>query len=117
MRASLAYYSLNTRGIEMAVKNIKGKRPRTGGWSEVGTVEDSGQCWIVFIRPDEEWSTVKVVADGYAPTKANYWLGWNGSRFSRATDLVALAQQRPAVLEGLERVLRSLVPVEGLDLL
>ena len=101
----------------MAVKNIKGKRPRTGGWNEVGVVEDGGQRWLVFIRPTEEWSTVKVVADGYVLTKANYWLGWNGSRFSRATDLVLLAQQRPAVLEGLERVLRSLVPVEGADLL
>lgn len=100
----------------MAVKKYKGKKPRTGGWSEVGVVEDEIR-WLVFIRPGGDWATVKVVADGHAPTKANYWLGWNGARFSRATDLVLLAQGRPAVLQGLEGVLRSFGPLEGRDLL
>jgi hypothetical protein len=100
----------------MAVKKYTGKKPRAAGWQEVGAVESDGR-WLVFIRPDGEWSTVKVVADGRALAKANYWLGWNGSRFGRHADLVSLAQQRPAVLEAVERVLRGSVLVEGMDLL
>ena len=102
----------------MAVKNYTGKKPRPAGWREVGVVEDDAR-WLVFVREnaDSEWLTVKVVVDGRAPTKANYWLGWNGLRFGRHADLVSLAQQRPAVLEGVERVLRPIVSVEGFDLL
>lgn len=100
----------------MAVKRYTGKKPRAEGWQEVGVVEDDYR-WIVFVRPETEWMTVKVVADGRAAAKANYWLGWNGSRFGRHADLVTLAQKRPQVLEGVERVLRGLVPVEGLDTL
>lgn len=101
----------------MAVKNYRGKKPRTKDWREAGVVEDGGQRWLVFVRPDAEWTTVKVAVDGYAPAKANYWFGWNGSRFSRVGDLVALAQQRPAVLEAVERMLRDFGHVEGRDLL
>jgi hypothetical protein len=100
----------------MAVKKYTGKKPRAAGWHEVGAVEIDGR-WLVFIRPDGDWASVKVVADGRALAKANYWLGWNGSRFGRHADLVSLAQQRPAVLEGLERVLRDFGPIEGRDLL
>jgi len=101
----------------MVVKNYTGKKPRAAGWLEIGAVEGDGCRWLVFVRPDDEWSTVKVVADGRAPTKANYWLGWNGFRFSRATDLAILAQHRPAVLEAVERMLRDFGHVEGRDLL
>lgn len=100
----------------MSVKKYTGKKPRAACWSQIGVIEDDVR-WLVFVRPDGEWMTVKVVADGRAPAKANYWLGWNGSRFGRHADLVSLAQQRPAVLEGLERVLRDFVPVDGMDLL
>jgi hypothetical protein len=92
----------------MSVKNYSGKKPRASGWREAGVVEGDVR-WLVFVREnsDSEWTTVKVVADGRAPAKANYWLGWNGSRFGRHADLVSLAQQRPAVLEGVEKGLRS----------
>lgn len=101
----------------MAAKKYKGKKPRAAGWLEIGAVEEDGARWLVFVRPDDVWMTVKVAVDGYAPAKANYWFGWNGSRFSRVGDLVALAQQRPAVLEAVERMLRDFGHVEGRDLL
>jgi hypothetical protein len=101
----------------MAVKKYKGKKPRTAGWLEIGAVEGDGCRWLVFVRPDAEWTTVKVAVDGYAPAKANYWFGWNGSRFSRVGDIVTLAQQRPTVLEAVERMLRDFGHVEGRDLL
>jgi hypothetical protein len=91
----------------MSLKNYGGKKPRAEGWREAGVVEGDVR-WLVFVRDnaDSEWTTVKVMADGRAPVKANYWLGWNGSRFGRHADLVSLAQQRPAVLDGVERGLR-----------
>jgi len=92
----------------MSVKNYTGKKPRGYGWREVGLVKGDVR-WRVFVREnaDTEWLTVKVVADGSAPAKANYWLGWDGSRFGRHADLVSLAQKRPAVLEGVEKGLRD----------
>lgn len=93
------------------MKNYSGKKPRTAGWREVGVVEGDVR-WLVFVREnaDNEWVTVKVVADGQAPAKANYWLGWNGSRFGRHADLIAIAHQRSAVLAGVEQGLRMRGP-------
>lgn len=94
------------------MKKYTGKKPRAAGWQTSGVVGRDPR-WIVFTRvnADTEWRTVKVVADGKADAKANYWIGWNGSRFGRHADLVSLAQQRPEVLEGVEKLLR------GFDLL
>lgn len=96
-------------------KRYSGKKPRDDCWRQIGTVEDKPD-WLVFIRPatDSDWMSVKVVADGRAVGKANYWLGWNGSRFSRQADLVLL-MDRPKVLQGVEHLLRD--ETSGLDLL
>lgn len=99
------------------MKKYMGNRPEGFDWLEIGVVEDEGVRWLVFIRPDEEWSTVKVVADGRALGKANYWLGWDGSRFGRHADLARLAQYLPAVFAAVERVLKNFSGVEGWDLL
>lgn len=68
------------------------------------------------MRPDpsSEWSSVKVVADGRAVGKANYWLGWNGQRFSRHSDLPLLLN-RAELARGVEAMLKGLE--DGADLL
>jgi hypothetical protein len=93
----------------------RGKPPRTEGWEQIAQIEDDVR-WFVFVKdsPDSEWITVKLVADGRVPCKANYWLGWNGLRWARHGDLVAL-MRRPSLLAEVEQRLRE--RADGLDLL
>ena len=102
----------------MAVKNYRGKRPEGVGWVELGVIEGELR-WVVFTRTNvgTEWLSVKVAVDGVAPSKANYWLGWNGFRFGQHADVVPLLQHRPEVFGAVEGMLKDLAPVEGLDLL
>lgn len=90
----------------MTDKMYKGKRPRTGGWEQIGEVESEGR-WLVFVKdnPDSAWVTVKLAADGRVPFKANYWLGWNGKRFAQQQDAFAIMQRRPELLRAVERLI------------
>ncbi len=92
----------------MNAKMYKGKRPRTEGWGQIGEIENDGQ-WRLFVRQkaETEWVTVKVAAVGRAQGKANYWLGWNGKRFSQQTDTFAMMQDRPELLHKVERMLEA----------
>jgi hypothetical protein len=98
-------------------KRYYGHKPRTQDWLSLGPIEADGK-WLVYIRPDptSEWYSVKVVADGRAVGKANYWLGWNGQRFSRQSDLPLLLQ-RGALAKSVEEMLLGLREADGLDLL
>jgi hypothetical protein len=98
-------------------KRYLGHKPKTDDWDFLGPIEADGK-WLVYIRPDQEseWSSVKVVADGRAVGKANYWLGWNGHRFSRQSDLPLLLL-RSSLAKAVEDMLVGLQEVEGLDLL
>ena len=92
----------------MTDKMYKGKKPRTAGWEQIGEVEN--ECrWLVFVKDGakSEWMTVKVVADGRAPSKANYWLGWNGKRFAQQQDAFAIMQRRPELLRAVERLIEG----------
>lgn len=92
----------------MTEKMYKGKKPRTSGWEQIGEVENDCR-WLVFVKdsPDSEWMTVKVVAVDRAPSKANYWLGWNGKRFAQQQDAFAIMQHRPELLRAAERMLEG----------
>lgn len=89
-------------------KMYKGKKPRTDGWEHIGDIEQD-VCWRVFVRQkaDSEWMTAKVAAYGRAQGKANYWLGWNGKRFSQQVDTFAMMQDRPELLHKVERMLEG----------
>lgn len=91
----------------MADRNYKGKVPRTEGWDYIAAIEEESVRWFVFMKdnPDNEWLTVKVVADGRVPFKANYWLGWNGKRFAQVQDTFAIMQRRPELLKAVERLI------------
>lgn len=96
----------------MTERKYKGKKPRTEGWEQIAAIEDEVR-WLVFVKdnPDSEWMTVKVVADGRAQGKANYWLGWNGKHFANFKDMLALVQHRPELLREVGRL------IAGYDLL
>lgn len=95
-------------------KRYRGHKPKTDDWDFLGPIETDGR-WLVYARPDpsNEWTSVKVVADGRAQGKANYWLGWNGHRFSRQSDLPLLLL-RAGLAKAVEDMLRG---DEGFDLL
>lgn len=95
----------------MTERKYKGKKPRTEGWEQIAVIEEEVR-WLVFVKdnPDNEWMTVKVVADGRVPFKANYWLGWNGKRFAQVQDTFAIMQRRPELLKVVERL------IDGYDL-
>jgi len=92
----------------MTDKMYKGKKPRTDGWEQIGEIEQDVR-WRLFVRQkaDTEWLTVKVAAVGRASGKANYWLGWNGKRFSQQTDTFAMMQGRPELLHKVEQMLEG----------
>lgn len=89
-------------------KMYKGKKPRTEGWEQISEVEQDVR-WLVFVRQkdDTDWLTVKIVAAGRARGKANYWIGWNGKRFSQQTDTFLLMQQRPELMHKVEQMLEG----------
>jgi hypothetical protein len=89
-------------------KIYAGNRPSAQGWELAGKIE-ADVCWLVFVKQAEgsSWLQAKVVADGYATSKANYWLGWNGARFSQKRDTEMLAEYRPELLHKVERMLEG----------
>ena len=95
----------------MTEKLYAGNRPSSIGWALIGEIEDDVR-WLVFVKQNSSsgWLSLKVVADGCAPSKANYWLGWNGQRFSKKRDVEMLTEYRPALLKAIERF------AEGYDL-
>jgi hypothetical protein len=83
------------------------------GWQQIGSCQDGdGADWLVFAKSqghDPEWQTLKIVANGRAQGKANYWFGLHAKtgRVAFSRDAALLAAHRPklhaavtALLEG-----------------
>ena len=64
-----------------AAKNHRGRLPSySEGWAQFGSHDDDdGVNWLMFNRaqPNQDWLTIKIVANGKALRKANYWLTVN----------------------------------------
>jgi hypothetical protein len=90
--------------VGMSEKLYVGNRPRSDGWGLVAEIKGEVR-WLVFVRQgsSSDWLSLKIVADGCAPSKANYWLGWNGTRFSQKRDTEMLAEHRPELFKAVER--------------
>jgi hypothetical protein len=72
--------------------------------------EDDGTEWCVFIKPQnhsDEWFTVKIVANGRAPYKANYWLvtNINTGQIGYARDYAVMRENRPSLHDYVELIL------------
>lgn len=91
-------------------KSYKGKIPDfSEGWRIAGTVDNEGE-WIVFKKRQEhspEWVTYKVVANGKAINKANYWLVRNEvtGQIGFSRDFVLLREHRPKIHKYVEEVI------------
>ena len=96
-------------------KMYAGKVPSEGeAWSRVKTVVDPSDesKWMVFSRAQPhtpDWVTYKIVADGRAQGKANYWLVRNIStgQLGFVRDFAIMRETRPALHAQVESVFRS----------
>jgi len=74
-----------------------------------GRLLAENEKWALYaFGPDRgDWMSVKLVAKGRAPSKANYRFGWGrvAQRLARSRDAALLAAHRPDVYAWVERVL------------
>ena len=83
------------------------------GWNQIGKCWDSDEVeWLVFSKAQEhtpDWLTYKIVANGRARNKANYWLVRNASTgqigFSR--DYVYMRDSRPELHAQVDSIFRK----------
>lgn len=68
-----------------------------GSWIDV---EENNLAWIMFSKQNNDgWQTIKIVANGMAINKANYWFGFNTitGKSNRARDLGVMKENRPGL--------------------
>lgn len=63
--------------------------------------------WLIYESKNNkhEWRMIRLVAQGKAPHKANYWLSYNGQRFAENKDLKLLRGNRPALFKQLAQAI------------
>jgi hypothetical protein len=82
-----------------------------GGWLQIGSCEDAdGVEWLLYGKNQDhnpEWWTYKVVADGRAKGKANYWFGHHvkTGRISYSRDAMLLETHRPELHEKIRALI------------
>ena len=81
-------------------------------WSQIGTATDNGLEWCVYSKGQdhsEEWLTYKIVANGRARGKANYWLARNTrtGRIGFARDYAIMQMDRPNLFTQVEGMLNG----------
>jgi hypothetical protein len=97
------------------VKKYSGNEPDLSEWELLFIVEKLYNTdWIVFVRDKDDenrYLGLKVIADGFAENKANYWLSWDKNKnriTSKGLDAKLLKDNRPflydAVKQKLERI-------------
>ena len=91
-----------------------GKMPDAdAGWEHVGTCRGAdGMEWLVFSKSQEhapDWLTYKIVANGRAANKANYWLVRNAStgQIGFARDFAVMRDTRPELHEQVESIIKQ----------
>jgi len=83
------------------------------GWEHVGTCRDAdGMEWLVFSKSQKhtpDWLTYKVVANGRARDKANYWLVRNAitGRIVFSRDYVNMRLNRPELYAQVDEILKK----------
>lgn len=91
-------------------RSFRGNLINAADWQEVGRVGPvDGVEWILFAKADRlhGWRSLKLAADGKAPRKANYWLGWDGERLAASSDLKRMQVGRPQMEPMVVELLRS----------
>jgi hypothetical protein len=65
-------------------------------WECMEILEEGGTEWYLYRREgaSDDWQSMKLVAQGKALRKANYWFGWNGKRTNNSRDWMTLGGHR-----------------------
>jgi len=95
--------------VEVKVKKYLGRPTESGGWSAIGEVGVFGGVrWILYASDERKhgWRNMKLAAKGWAPDKANYWIGWNGERLAATSDQRKLETQKPELRNMLLEFIR-----------
>ena len=95
------------------MKKYEGNIPDTSeGWRLALTIHDDrvGVDWLLFSRRsplDPGWINYKLVADGKAPMKSNYWFSKRErtGHLGHAKDFANLRKNRPQVHKAVEAYL------------
>lgn len=93
-------------------KKYLGRKPDQGeGWQQIDSFLDGDEVeWLFYKKPQEhsnEWFTYKIVANGEAENKANYWLVRNNQtkQIGFGKDFSIMRNNRPDLHSYFENLL------------
>jgi hypothetical protein len=95
-------------------KMYKGNIPEAReGWDEIDSFMDKDSVeWMIFCKKqdhDQNWWNIKIVANGRAQSKANYWLAINikTGQLGFARDYVYMRENRPELHAQVEAIFKK----------
>ena len=91
-------------------QKFRGNAPTTDEWMHLHSFRHEDLDWRLFFRVKDQsggWISGKLVVDGKAPRKANYWLGWRDGRFARTRDAGTLYTGRQELYEQVENFINQ----------
>ena len=90
-------------------QKFRGNAPATDEWMHLHSFHHEDLDWRLFFRVRDQsgWISGKLVVDGKAPRKANYWLGWRHGRLARTRDAGTLYTGRPELYEQIENFINQ----------
>ena len=90
-------------------QKFKGNAPTTDDWMHLHSFQHEDLDWRLFFRVRDQsgWISGKLVVEGKAPRKANYWIGWRDGRLARTRDAGTLCTGRPELYEQVENFINQ----------
>ncbi len=90
-------------------QKFRGNAPVTDEWMHLHSFHHEDLDWSLFFRVRDQsgWISGKLVVDGKAPRKANYWIGWRDGRLARTRDAGTLYTGRPELYEQVENFINQ----------
>lgn len=82
-------------------------------WRHIGTCLDSDNSeWLFFSKAQKhtaDWKTYKIVANGLAQSKANYWTTRNSvdGSVGFSMDYFYMREKRPALYDQVESIIKN----------
>lgn len=90
-------------------QKFKGNAPTTDDWMHLHSFHHEDLDWRLFFRVRDQsgWISGKLVVEGKAPRKANYWIGWRDGRLARTRDAGTLYVGRQELYEQVENFINQ----------
>ena len=102
-------------------KMYQGKKPnQSEGWNQIGRFIDLSDIeWFVYEKNQkhsEEWFTYKIVANGKAISKANYWVARNAKtkQLGFARDVATMKEHRPELFFYFGKIMNDKQPFNNI---